>query len=174
MYPGALLRLARDAAVPTSWCLLGSLGYKEACLPERDLQPRSARQYSHERKNTTSIPPTKFSLRTNARRHGIRRQQVGHLRRYAGAHPGQGEHLQHDPGPQGKPLQPQYAYSFLSRPHFTQEWDTYKSFIDTSEQSKQHSAEVIDSMGGDVNHISGEDKPHSKNAAEQLEGSCVV
>lgn len=45
---------------------------------------------------------------------------------------------------------------------------------DTSEQSKKNSEQVIESMGGDVNHFGGEDKPHSKNAADKLEGSRVV
>lgn len=54
------------------------------------------------------------------------------------------------------------------------ESDTDQICIDTSEQSKKNSAQVIESMGGDVNHFGGEDKPHSKNAADKLEGSRVV
>ncbi|KAI1341935.1 hypothetical protein F5Y15DRAFT_352007 [Xylariaceae sp. FL0016] len=41
----------------------------------------------------------------------------------------------------------------------------------TSEASKKHSREVIDSMGGDAVHYSKDDNPHTKSAANNLEGS---
>ncbi|KAI1360283.1 hypothetical protein F5Y08DRAFT_317757 [Xylaria arbuscula] len=39
----------------------------------------------------------------------------------------------------------------------------------TSEQSKEHSRQVIDELGGDKAHIGGEDQPRSRAAAEALE-----
>lgn len=45
---------------------------------------------------------------------------------------------------------------------------------DTSEQSKKHSTEAIESLGGKVNHYGQEHNPHSKNAAERLKGSRVI
>ena len=42
---------------------------------------------------------------------------------------------------------------------------------DTSEKSKENSAEAIEKLGGEAGHYGGEDQPRSKNAAENLEGS---
>ncbi|KAL6860714.1 hypothetical protein ACO1O0_004748 [Amphichorda felina] len=44
----------------------------------------------------------------------------------------------------------------------------------TSDHSKKHSAEAIESLGGEVNHYGQDGKPHSKSAADQLEGSRVI
>ena len=46
--------------------------------------------------------------------------------------------------------------------------------LDTSEQSKQNSANMIEELGGEANHYGKEDQPHSKNAAEVLEGSRAM
>ncbi|CAJ2507208.1 Uu.00g083940.m01.CDS01 [Anthostomella pinea] len=43
----------------------------------------------------------------------------------------------------------------------------------TSEKSKKHSKEVIDSLGGDIAHYGDEDKPRTKTAAESIDGSRV-
>ena len=48
------------------------------------------------------------------------------------------------------------------------------ALADTSDHSKKHSAEVIESLGGEVNHYGQDGKPHSKSAADQLEGSRVI
>lgn len=45
---------------------------------------------------------------------------------------------------------------------------------DTSEQSKQNSANAIEELGGEANHYGKEDQPHSKSAAETLEGSRAM
>ncbi|KAM0326589.1 hypothetical protein ACHAQA_006458 [Verticillium albo-atrum] len=44
----------------------------------------------------------------------------------------------------------------------------------TSEASKENSKKAIEELGGPDNHYGREDNPHSKNAAEKLEGSRVV
>ncbi|KAI1414355.1 hypothetical protein F5Y13DRAFT_188462 [Hypoxylon sp. FL1857] len=44
----------------------------------------------------------------------------------------------------------------------------------TSEKSKEHSREVIDSMGGDAAHYGNEDQPRTKNAAEEIDGSRAM
>ncbi|KAK0390090.1 hypothetical protein NLU13_3663 [Sarocladium strictum] len=44
----------------------------------------------------------------------------------------------------------------------------------TSEESKKNSADAIHALGGDANQYSNVDKPRSKNAAEQLDGSRVA
>ncbi|KAI9901115.1 hypothetical protein N3K66_002932 [Trichothecium roseum] len=44
----------------------------------------------------------------------------------------------------------------------------------TSEQSKQNSANAIEELGGEANHYGKEDQPHSKSAAETLEGSRAM
>ena len=46
--------------------------------------------------------------------------------------------------------------------------------LDTSEASKKNSAQKIEDLGGESGHYGQEDKPHSKDAAEKLEGSRVV
>lgn len=45
---------------------------------------------------------------------------------------------------------------------------------DTSEASKENSKKAIEELGGEVNHYSNEDNPHSKSAAEKLTGSRVA
>jgi hypothetical protein len=45
---------------------------------------------------------------------------------------------------------------------------------DTSEASKDNSKKEIERLGGDASHYSDEKNPHSKEAAEKLEGSRVV
>ncbi|KAI2622137.1 hypothetical protein GGS26DRAFT_249254 [Hypomontagnella submonticulosa] len=44
----------------------------------------------------------------------------------------------------------------------------------TSEKSKEHSKEVIDSLGGDDAHYGNEDQPRTKNAAEEIDGSRAM
>jgi len=44
----------------------------------------------------------------------------------------------------------------------------------TSEQSKQNSKNVIESLGGDAAHYGDEANPRSKNAAEELDGSRAM
>ncbi|KAI0118563.1 hypothetical protein F4776DRAFT_634624 [Hypoxylon sp. NC0597] len=44
----------------------------------------------------------------------------------------------------------------------------------TSEKSKEHSREVIDSMGGDAAHYGNQDQPRTKNAAEEIDGSRAM
>ncbi|KAI0380840.1 hypothetical protein F5Y04DRAFT_281513 [Hypomontagnella monticulosa] len=44
----------------------------------------------------------------------------------------------------------------------------------TSEKSKEHSREVIDSLGGDVAHYGKEDQPRTKNAADEIDGSRAM
>ncbi|KAI0835299.1 hypothetical protein F5Y06DRAFT_306266 [Hypoxylon sp. FL0890] len=44
----------------------------------------------------------------------------------------------------------------------------------TSEKSKEHSREVIDSMGGDAAHYGNQDQPRTKNAAEKIDGSRAM
>lgn len=43
--------------------------------------------------------------------------------------------------------------------------------IDTSEASKENSKKEIENLGGDANHYGKQDDPHSKSAAENLEGT---
>lgn len=45
--------------------------------------------------------------------------------------------------------------------------------IDTSEASKAHSQEVVDALG-DTAHYGDKAQPHSKNAADKIEGSRVM
>lgn len=45
---------------------------------------------------------------------------------------------------------------------------------DTSDASKENSRQVIDSLGGDAAHYSGEDQPRSKTAAEAIDGSRAM
>jgi hypothetical protein len=45
---------------------------------------------------------------------------------------------------------------------------------DTSTESKENSKKVIDELGGPDNHYGKQDEPHSKSAADNLEGSRVV
>ncbi|KAI2615837.1 hypothetical protein GGR54DRAFT_641928 [Hypoxylon sp. NC1633] len=44
----------------------------------------------------------------------------------------------------------------------------------TSDQSKEHSRQVIDEMGGDGAHYGGQDQPRTKNAAENIDGSRAM
>ncbi|KAI0023623.1 hypothetical protein F4780DRAFT_728836 [Xylariomycetidae sp. FL0641] len=44
----------------------------------------------------------------------------------------------------------------------------------TSEKSKQHSKQVIDSMGGDIVHYGDKDQPRTKTAAEEIDGSRAM
>ncbi|OTA91966.1 hypothetical protein M434DRAFT_32238 [Hypoxylon sp. CO27-5] len=46
--------------------------------------------------------------------------------------------------------------------------------LDTSEKSKEHSREIIDSMGGDAAHYGNQDQPRTKNAAEEIDGSRAM
>lgn len=45
--------------------------------------------------------------------------------------------------------------------------------IDTSEASKAHSQEVVDALG-DTAHYGDKDQPHSKSAANNIEGSRAM
>lgn len=45
--------------------------------------------------------------------------------------------------------------------------------VDTSDESKAHSQEVVDALG-DTAHYGDKVQPHSKNAANNLEGSRAV
>ncbi|KAI8627677.1 hypothetical protein F5Y19DRAFT_440772 [Xylariaceae sp. FL1651] len=44
----------------------------------------------------------------------------------------------------------------------------------TSEESKEHSRQAIDELGGDNAHYGNEDKPRTKEAAEKLDGSRAM
>ncbi|KAI1335264.1 hypothetical protein F5Y15DRAFT_420106 [Xylariaceae sp. FL0016] len=44
----------------------------------------------------------------------------------------------------------------------------------TNEKSKENSRQIIDSLGGDVNHYGDEDQPRTKTAAEEIDGSRVA
>ncbi|KAI0197124.1 hypothetical protein EV127DRAFT_476219 [Xylaria flabelliformis] len=44
----------------------------------------------------------------------------------------------------------------------------------TSDASKEKSRRVIDNLGGDAAHYSGEDQPRSKTAAENIDGSRAM
>ena len=46
--------------------------------------------------------------------------------------------------------------------------------IDTSEQSKEESRQIIDALGGDVAHYGSKENPSSKSAAENLSGSRAM
>jgi hypothetical protein len=46
-----------------------------------------------------------------------------------------------------------------------------EAVIDTSEASKENSKKEIENLGGDANHYGKQDDPHSKSAAENLEGT---
>ncbi|KAL2214394.1 hypothetical protein CC79DRAFT_1363168 [Sarocladium strictum] len=44
----------------------------------------------------------------------------------------------------------------------------------TSDASKENSAQKIQDLGGEANQYGDEDKPRSKNAAEKIDGSRVA
>ena len=51
---------------------------------------------------------------------------------------------------------------------------TTASMADTSEESKRHSEQVLQDLGGSDTQQATRDKPISKNAAEELYGSRAV